>query len=102
MDSYAVAFSAEFDRRIAEIERDDLGFGARQTAIYILEIIDRCDGLTFLPYRFATETINGLKLHSFTHKAHRVFCRVNDTSKVVEVVTVLHGAMRPDIHIHKS
>lgn len=99
MDSYAVAFSAEFDRRIAEIERDDLGFGARQTSTYILEIIDRCDGLAILPYRFATETINGAELHSFTHKAHRVFYRVDEASKVVEVVTVLHGAMRPDIHI---
>lgn len=51
MDSYAVALSAEFNRRISEIERDALGFGARQTANSILEIINRCDGLAILPHR---------------------------------------------------
>lgn len=99
MDSYRVAFSAEFDRRLVEIEQDNLGFGAAQTARYILEIIDRCDRLEILPHRFATETVNGLELHSFTHKAHRVFYRVNGATKTVEIVTVLHGAMRPELHI---
>lgn len=99
MDSYTVTFSAEFDRRLAEIEQDELGFGPAQTARYLLEIVDRCDGLEILPYRFATETINGLELHSFTHKAHRVFYRVNEPAKTVEVVTVLHGSMRPDLHL---
>lgn len=101
MDSYSVAFSAEFDRRLAEIEQDEPGFGVTQTARYIVEIIDRCDRLEILPYRFATETINGIELHSFTHKAHRVFYRVNEPAKTVEIVTVLHGAMRPDLHIRE-
>ena len=99
MDSYNVAFSAEFDRRLAEIEQDELGFGHAQTARYILEIIDRCDRLEILPYRFATETINGIELHTFTCKAHRVFYRVNEPGKVVEIVTVLHGAMRPEANV---
>ena len=96
MNSYRVTFSREFDRRLAEIERDYLGFGPAQTARYILEIIDRCDRLEILPYRFSTVAINGIELHSFTHKAHRAFYRVNEPAKTVEIVTVLHGAMRPE------
>ena len=91
MDNYTVVFSAEFDRRIADIERDELGFGEWQTARYILEIIDRCERLQFLPERFATVTINGINLPSFTHKAHRGFYRVNEATKTVEIVTSYTG-----------
>ena len=58
MNSYEVTFSAEFDSRPADIERDYLGFGLTQTSRYAMEIIEHRERLDKMLYRFLTETIN--------------------------------------------
>lgn len=99
MDRYTVTATNEFDQRMAEIEQDPLGFGMAQTVKYLAEIWERCEHLESLPYRFGKETINGFSYFTFTHKAHRIFYAIEEKHKTVVLVTILHGAMKPELHL---
>ncbi|NKC15130.1 MAG: hypothetical protein GKR94_23935 [Gammaproteobacteria bacterium] len=99
MGEYTVAFSHRFDRHLAAIVADYVGFGPAQTRNYIEGLLALCAALESMPYRYSSVVVKGRTYRRIPYRAHCVYYRVFAAERRVFVDAVLHGHQDPPRHL---
>lgn len=92
MSQYSVIFTSKSELQIAEIlEQGALQYGPADSRSYIVSLRKKCQSVSVFPDRYPLDsyTKHPNTLRSFVHKAHKIFYRVNEVNKQVEIIAVL-------------
>ena len=69
-------------------------FSPAERMAYVGAIQARCFGLEYMPKRFRPEWFDGVEYRLLTYKAHLIVYQVDDTSRIVSVVTIRGSRMK--------